>query len=58
MSYNEFNCNRFHSEDSGRILSQIRAHKEANGIPTKIEVLRRIAKTKRKTITPDGWKWI
>jgi len=28
-----------------------------HGIPTKIDILSSVSKTKTRTITPEGWEW-
>lgn len=58
MTYNSFDQKNFLREDAGRIEALVKQHKAINGIPTKVENLRKIAKTKRKTVTPEGWKWV
>ena len=31
--------------------------RQVNGIPTAVDILTRIAKTKTTTFVPPGWKW-
>lgn len=32
--------------------------RQINGIPTAVDILTRIAKTKTTTVLPPGWKWL
>ena len=39
------------------LLNSFLRCRQVNGIPTAVDILTRIAKTKTTTFVPPGWKW-